>query len=72
MDVLPFLPVPPGTENQIVLDLRTPQSQEDVAVPGGIRWIGLGPVLLLQCGLAFAWWFGLPVPWHVMRKAFVR
>ena len=27
------------------------------------------PVLLMQGGLAFAWWFGPPVPWPAMRDA---
>ena len=27
------------------------------------------PLLLMQGGLAFAWWFGPPVPWQAMRAA---
>ena len=72
MDVLPFLPVTKGQGNGMLLDLRFSPTQEGLGTPAGIRWVGLEPVLLMQCGLSFAWWFGLPVPWQVMRKALIR
>ena len=36
--------------------------------PLGFQVLDGLPVLLLQGGLSFAWWFGPPVPWERMKE----
>jgi shikimate dehydrogenase len=65
----PFLPVAAGSEPALLLDLRYGDQLPPDQAPLGFQFSDGLPVLLLQGGLAFAWWFGPPVPWTVMRDA---
>lgn len=64
-----FLPVAAGSEPALLLDLRYGDQLPTDQAPLGFQFSDGLPVLLLQGGLAFAWWFGPPVPWTVMRDA---
>lgn len=64
-----FLPAATGPAGGFLLDLRYGEQ-----LPAGSPPLGAGfsdglPVLLMQGGLSFAWWFGPPVPWPAMRDA---
>jgi shikimate dehydrogenase len=65
--VKPFLPVAAGRDPALLLDLRYGDQLPSDAPPLGFNFLDGLPVLLMQGGLAFAWWFGPPVPWSVMR-----
>jgi len=69
VDVMPFLPVAAGEEAALLLDLRYGNQLPSGNPPLGFTCLDGLPVLLMQGGLAFAWWFGPPVPWSVMRDA---
>jgi shikimate dehydrogenase len=64
-----FLPVAAGTGQELLLDLRYADQRPLEEPPLGCRFVDGLPVLLMQGGLSFAWWFGPPVPWTVMRQA---
>lgn len=69
VDAAPFLPVAAGEDPALLLDLRYGEQIPAVHPPLGFQYSDGLPVLLMQGGLAFAWWFGPPVPWPVMRDA---
>jgi len=69
VDVMPFLPVAAGREAALLMDLRYGDQLPSGNPPLGFSFLDGLPVLLMQGGLAFAWWFGPPVPWSVMRDA---
>jgi shikimate dehydrogenase len=64
-----YLPAASGPEPTLLLDLRYGDQLPPGKPPLGFSFLNGLPVLLLQGGLAFAWWFGPPVPWSVMRDA---
>jgi shikimate 5-dehydrogenase len=66
---MPFLPVAAGEEAALLLDLRYGDQLPTGNPPLGFTCLDGLPVLLVQGGLSFAWWFGPPVPWAVMREA---
>ncbi|MFO7654998.1 MAG: hypothetical protein R6X25_14455 [Candidatus Krumholzibacteriia bacterium] len=66
--VEPEFPPEPGA-GPVVLDLRYGGQRPDAVLPAGAHPVDGKPVLLMQGGLAFAWWFGMPVPWQAMRRA---
>ena len=67
--VSPFLPLAVASGHGLLLDLRYGRQLPNYEPPWGCRLIDGKPVLLMKGGLSFAWWFGLPVPWHAMRAA---
>jgi shikimate dehydrogenase len=69
VDAMPFLPVAAGEEVALLLDLRYGDQLPTGNAPLGFTCLDGLPVLLVQGGLSFAWWFGPPVPWAVMREA---
>ena len=69
VDATPFLPVASGSDPALLLDLRYGDQIPAGNPPLGFKFLDSLPVLLMQGGLAFAWWFGPPVPWTVMRDA---
>jgi hypothetical protein len=52
-----------------LLDLRYGDVLPPDDPPLGCGFADGKPVLLMQGGLSFAWWFGPPVPWSAMRDA---
>jgi len=71
VDARPFLPDAATTPDALLLDLRYGRALPPGEPPLGLRAIDGKPVLLLQGGLAFAWWFGPPLPWSAMSRALV-
>ena len=69
VEVAPFLPVAAGSEPALLLDLRYGDQLPSGHAPLGFTVLDGLPVLLMQGGLSFAWWFGPPVPWPRMRDA---
>ena len=69
VDAMPYLPVAAGRDPALLLDLRYGDQIPSGEPPLGFTYLDGLPVLLMQGGLAFAWWFGPPVPWPVMRDA---
>jgi shikimate dehydrogenase len=69
VDAMPYLPVAAGSDPALLLDLRYGDQVPSGEPPLGFTYLDGLPVLLMQGGLAFAWWFGPPVPWPVMRDA---
>jgi shikimate dehydrogenase len=71
VDPTPFLP--PAAESTsgppLVLDLRYGDQLPTYEPPSGSTLVDGLPVLVMQGGLAFAWWFGPPIPWQAMRRA---
>ncbi|MEN8007039.1 MAG: hypothetical protein ABFS42_08485 [Candidatus Krumholzibacteriota bacterium] len=65
----PFLPVASGADRSLLLDLRYGNQLPAGDPPLGFIHLDGLPVLLMQGGLSFAWWFGPPVPWNAMRGA---
>ena len=59
---------PAGSES-ILLDLRYGVQLPPGEAPLGFSVLDGLPVLLMQGGFSFAWWFGPPVPWARMREA---
>jgi len=72
IDALPYLPVAAGRDSALLLDLRYGGQLPSGEPPLGFTSVDGLPVLLMQGGLSFAWWFGPPVPWSVMREALVQ
>ncbi len=58
-------PMPPA----LLVDLRYGEALPVEAPPLGMQLIDGKPILLMQGGLSFAWWFGPPIPWDEMRAA---
>ncbi len=69
LDIVPFLPDAAGAVDALLLDLRYGAQLPDYEPPFGFQRVDGEPVLLLQGGFSFAWWFGFPVPWEAMRSA---
>lgn len=69
VEILPFLPVAAGAEQALLLDLRYGEQLPAGDPPLGFAVLDGLPVLLMQGGLSFAWWFGPPVPWTPMRES---
>jgi len=69
VEATPFLPVASGKERSLLLDLRYGNQLPAAEPPLGFIHLDGLPVLLMQGGLSFAWWFGPPVPWATMRAA---
>jgi len=67
VEVKSFLPVAAGGDPALLLDLRYGDQLPADDPPLGFTFLDGLPVLLMQGGLSFAWWFGPPVPWSVMR-----
>lgn len=65
----PWLPAAAGPEQALLLDLRYGDQRPAEAPPLGFHVIDGLPVLMMQGGLSFGWWFGPPVPWTAMRAA---
>ena len=64
-----FLPVAGGRDPALLLDLRYGDQLPDEEPPLGFRRVDGLPLLMMQGGLAFAWWFGPPVPWTAFQAA---
>lgn len=71
VEVGPFLPDAAGSGGDFLLDLRYGDQLPREEPPLGFRTANGLPVLLMQGGLSFAWWFGPPVPWQAMREALI-
>lgn len=69
VDPSPWLPPAVGEEGGFLLDLRYGGQLPTLRPPMGAGFSDGLPVLLMQGGLSFAWWFGPPVPWPAMRDA---
>jgi shikimate dehydrogenase len=71
VEVSPFVPdVRDGTPS-LLLDLRYREQLPSPQLPSDCQFVDGEPVLLMQGGLSFAWWFGPPVPWEAMRQALI-
>lgn len=68
----PYLPVAAGAHDALLLDLRYGDQLPAGNPPLGFQFLDGLPVLLMQGGLSFAWWFGPPVPWTTMRDSLGR
>jgi len=69
VDAMPYLPDTGSPEATFLLDLRYGDQLSGHLAPLGFGASDGLPVLLMQGGLSFAWWFGPPVPWRSMREA---
>jgi len=69
--VTPLLPVAAPSEGTLLIDLRYGSDLQAESYPLGFQVIDGKPLLVMQGGLSFAWWFGPPVPWLAMRAALV-
>lgn len=65
----PFLPAAAGREPALLVDVRYGSQRPAEAPPLGFAFCDGLPLLLMQGGLSFAWWFGPPVPWTAMHAA---
>lgn len=65
----PFLPAAAGPDPALLLDLRYGDQRPDESLPLGLQAEDGLPVLMMQGGLSFFFWFGAPVPWTAMRAA---
>ncbi len=64
-----YLPEASGDHSALLLDLRYGDQRPVEDAPEGFIFSDGLPVLMMQGGLSFAWWFGPPVPWQAMRDA---
>ncbi len=64
-----FLPPEAGDHPALLLDIRYGDQRPEEELPTGFMFSHGLPVLMMQGGLSFAWWFGPPVPWQAMRDA---
>jgi len=69
VDPTPYLPAAAGEVPAFLLDLRYGNQLPSFEPPLGCGFQDGLPVLLVQGGLSFAWWFGPPIPWTRMRAA---
>ena len=67
--VAQFLPSSADGNTVLFLDLRYGDQRPQEDLPPDIRFTDGLPVLMMQGGLSFAWWFGPPVPWQAMRDS---
>jgi shikimate dehydrogenase len=65
----PYLPAAAGPDAALLLDLRYGDQRPQEPPVLGLQVVDGLPVLMMQGGLSFAWWFGPPVPWTAMRAA---
>ncbi|MCP4572499.1 MAG: hypothetical protein GY838_09135 [bacterium] len=65
----PYVPAAVGETSALLLDLRYGDQLPDTPPPLSCRFVDGLPVLLMQGGLAFAWWHGPPIPWTAMQAA---
>ncbi len=65
----PHLPDAAGPHAALLLDLRYGNQLPADSAPLGFQFVDGLPVLMMQGGLSFAWWFGPPVPWIAFRAA---
>jgi shikimate dehydrogenase len=65
----PFLPPAAGAAACLLVDVRYGNQLPAEAPPLGFSFTDGLPMLLMQGGLSFAWWFGPPVPWAAMHAA---
>lgn len=65
----PFLPPAAGEARALLVDVRYGDQRPAETPPLGFAGCDGLPLLLMQGGLSFAWWFGPPVPWEPMRAA---
>lgn len=65
----PYLPAAAAAGGDLLLDLRYGDQLPVENPPLGFRFIDGKPVLLMQGGLSFGWWFGPPIPWPAMTEA---
>ncbi len=69
VDVLRHLPVASARSRCLLVDLRYGALMPAYEPPLGFERVDGLPLLLMQGGVAFAWWFGPPVPWAAMKQA---
>ncbi len=67
--VSPQLPVAIRAERALLVDLRYGTGVPRENFPLGLDVVDGRPLLVMQGGLSFAWWFGPPVPWREMRQS---
>lgn len=67
--VRPFLPAAAGDAPALLVDVRYGSQRPAELPPLGFAFTDGLPLLLMQGGLSFAWWFGPPVPWAAMHAA---
>lgn len=65
----PYLPAAAGSAPALLVDVRYGSQRPAEAPPLGFAFTDGLPMLLMQGGLSFAWWFGPPVPWAAMHAA---
>ncbi len=65
----PYLPAAAGAGAALLVDLRYGAQRPVETPPLGFAFCDGLPLLLMQGGLSFAWWFGPPVPWAAMHAA---
>ncbi len=65
----PWLPDVVSAARALLLDLRYGPGLPRENFPLGLDVVDGLPLLVMQGGLSFAWWFGPPVPWQGMRAA---
>jgi len=69
-DLAPYLSGSESTAPELIVDPRCgSQLQDHPSLSPETTVIGGEPLLVLQCGFSFVWWFGPPVPWDDMRRA---
>jgi len=64
-----YLPSAAGEGQSLLIDLRYGDQRPAEELPLGFEVQDGLPVLMMQGGLSFAWWWGPPVPWTEMREA---
>lgn len=69
VDAAPYLPDAAGSDQALLLDMRYGSQLPPKPHPLGFDFVDGRPVLVMQGGLSFAWWFGAPVPWTALREA---
>lgn len=65
----PYLPAAAGEWPALLVDVRYGSQRPGERPPLGFAFSDGLPMLLMQGGLSFAWWFGPPVPWSAMHAA---
>lgn len=65
----PYLPAAAAAHPALLLDIRYGDQRPPEGLPLGFTVVDGLPVLMMQGGLSFAWWFGPPVPWTAMQAA---
>ncbi|MFH1842852.1 MAG: hypothetical protein ABIF77_06560 [bacterium] len=69
-EITPYLSGDDAAAPGLILDPRCgAQAAAYPNLPPTTVTVGGEPVLVLQCGFSFVWWFGPPVPWDDIRRA---